>query len=535
MFSMTSARPTRPASRSPGATSLDEVSPRRVLWQKTVPLLLSIASIGLVTAPLFAFSQTVATSLVPVAYLIPVIFAATRWGVWPAMAASITGMVAADFFFFAPLYSFRVDDPQEAVDLLLFLIVSLVSSNLASRLRKETETLRQRESEMHALYDFSRSLASCFTVADLIAAIRQHFERAFGHAATFFVTTADGYFEPPEPQFAPPSVKASAAAMNSGEAPLSRTIIDERRRELWLLRAISSGTSIHGVIAVNIGLGSELTIERRSRRIEAILDETALTLQRLDIGKAMESARLRLQAQMLRDAFHGTLSHELCTPLAAIQGSASVLETIPAIRGDARIHALVEAISEETAHLDGYISNLLSATRVTAGGLTPRLEWADPRDIVNGAIRRRARRLSAHRIETHFADDLPLLHVDSGLVEEACGQILENAAKYSPSGSTITVDVRCEPDRVIVVVSDQGVGITADERQQLGHRSFRSARHQSSIPGTGLGFWIASTFIQANHGTIAVHSRGPGQGTTVSIFLPASEPSTSELTAFANE
>ena len=533
---MTSTRSTGHGARSIEAAAREETAPLHiVVWRNVIPLLLSVLGIALVTVPLLAVSQELATSLVPIAYLIPVIFAATRWGIWPAMVASIAGMAAADFFFFAPLYSFRVDDPQEAVDLLLFLIVSLVSSNLASRLRKETETLRQRESEMHALYDFSRSLASCFTVADLISAIRQHFERAFGHAATFFVTTADGHFEPPEPQFAPPSVKASAAAMNSGEAPLSRTIIDERRRELWLLRAISSGTSIHGVIAVNIGLGSELTIERRSRRIEAILDETALTLQRLDIGKAMESARLRLQAQMLRDAFHGTLSHELCTPLAAIQGSASVLEAIPAIRGDARIHALVEAISEETAHLDGYIGNLLSATRVTAGGLTPHLEWADPSDIVNGAIKRRARRLSAHRIETHFADDLPLLHVDSGLVEEACGQILENAAKYSPSGSTITVDVRCEPDRVIVVVSDQGVGITADERQQLGHRSFRSTRHQSSIPGTGLGFWIASTFIQANHGTIAVHSRGPGQGTTVSISLPASEPSTSELTAFANE
>ncbi|MFK4656244.1 K+-sensing histidine kinase KdpD [Bradyrhizobium japonicum] len=161
-----------------------------------------------------------------------------------------------------------------------------------------------------------------------------------------------------------------------------------------------------------------------------------------------------------------------------------MLETIPAIRGDARLRTLVEAISDEASHLDGYISNLLSATRVTAGGLSPRREWADPRDIVNGAITRRARRLSAHRIEANFTDDLPLLHVDSGLVEEACGQILENAAKYSPSGSTITVDVRCEPRRVHVVVSDQGVGITADEQQKLGQRSFRSARHQASVPGS---------------------------------------------------
>jgi K+-sensing histidine kinase KdpD len=535
MFSMTSVRPTESELGSSEATTLDETVQQRALLRSVVPPLLSVLSIGAVTAALLAVSQNLATSLVPIAYLIPVIFAATQWGVWPAMLASIAGMAAADFFFFAPIYSFRVDNPQEAVDLLLFLIVSLVSSNLASRLRKETETLRQREREMHALYDFSRRLASCFTIADLISAVQQHLERAFGHPATFFVATADGHFEPPDSRFAPPDVQAKAAAMNSGIGPLSRTIIDERRRELWLLRAISSDASIHGVIAINIGLGSQRTIEMRSRRIEAILDETALTLQRLDIGRAMESARLHLQAQMLRDAFHGTLSHELCSPLAAIQGSASVLESIPAIREDGRMRALVEAISEETAHLDGYISNLLSATRVTAGGLSPRLEWTDPKDIVHGAIKRRSRRLAAHQIATAFADDLPLLHVDSGLVEEACGQILENAAKYSPSGSTISVEVRSEHQRVIVRVSDRGVGITPDERNKLGRRSFRSARHQASIPGCGLGFWIALNFIHANRGTISVLSRGQGQGTTVTISLPASGPSSSALAALANE
>ncbi len=113
-----------------------------------------------------------------------------------------------------------------------------------------------------------------------------------------------------------------------------------------------------------------------------MLEEVSLTLQRLDIGKAMDQARLHLQAQLLRDAFHGTLSHELCSPLAAIQGSASVLESIPAIRQDLRIRSLVEAISDETAQLDGFIQNLLNATRVTAGGVNPRLQWTDPRDIV---------------------------------------------------------------------------------------------------------------------------------------------------------
>jgi K+-sensing histidine kinase KdpD len=237
-----------------------------------------------------------------------------------------------------------------------------------------------------------------------------------------------------------------------------------------------------------------------------------------------------LQAQLLRDAFHGTLSHELRSPLAAIQGSASVLQSAALIRADHRIHSLVEGITEEVERLDGFIQNLLNASRVTAGGIRPRLEWADPKDIANAAIRKKTRQLAAHTIQREFAEYLPLIHVDAILIEEAYGQLLENAAKYSPSGSTILVNARTEPDRVVLSVSDQGVGITPDEKQQLGERSFRSHRHQATVPGSGLGFWIASTFVKANGGAVDVSSQGQGCGTEASITLPI-HAETSELAA----
>src|SRR6202034_1021275 len=285
----------------------------------------------------------------------------------------------------------------------------------------------------------------------------------------------------------------------------------------------------HGLVAVNIGSGSDEAVAIKTHRVEAILEEVSLTLHRIDIEKAMEDARLRLQAQLLRDAFHGTLSHELCSPLAAIQGSASVLDSIPLVQKDDRARSLVEAISDEVAELDRFIQNLLNATRVTAGGVTPHLEWADPRDIVNAAIKARSRRLSAHTIQTEFADDLPLVHVDSGLIEESCGQLLENAAKYSPSGSTILVSVKSRQDDIILSISDQGVGITADERPQLGRRLFRSQRHQATIPGSVLGFWIASIFVGANGGSIDIASPGQGLGATASILLPGSPMQQSEM------
>jgi K+-sensing histidine kinase KdpD len=340
----------------------------------------------------------------------------------------------------------------------------------------------------------------------------------------------DGHFEPPELGSTPQTVRDSVAAMVASVGISARSIVDQTTRETWLIRAIFSQTAVHGVIAINIGRGSREAMANKTFSVDAILEEVSLTLQRLDIGKAMEDARLRLQAQLLRDAFHGTLSHELCSPLAAIKGSASVLESMPAVQAEGRLRTLVEAISEEAAELDGFIQNLLNATRVSAGGVTPRLEWADPEDIVNAAIMRRAKRLSAHQVQAIFGDNLPLVHVDSGLIEEACGQLLENAAKYSPSASTITVSVRAERGQVLLSICDQGVGIAHEEQQQLGRRSFRSPRHQASIPGSGLGFWIASTFVQANGGTIAVLSQGYGHGTTMTISLPVSRSMAADRT-----
>jgi len=157
---------------------------------------------------------------------------------------------------------------------------------------------------------------------------------------------------------------------------------------------------------------------------------------------------------------------------------------------------------------------------VSMGDVRPHLSCADPRDIVNAALRRRSRQLAGHDVKVGFDRNLPMVNVDSALVEEACGQLLENAAKYSPAGSAISVEVRRESQNVNISIADRGAGITAEERAQLGQRSFRGERHRDTVPGAGLGFWIASTFISANNGSIEITSEGLGCGTTATIILP---------------
>jgi K+-sensing histidine kinase KdpD len=322
-------------------------------------------------------------------------------------------------------------------------------------------------------------------------------------------------------------------AMIASNDPLSRTLLDPSTRHIWLLTALSTETAYHGVIAVDLGGGPRASIHAMRRHVDAVLGDAAITLERLDLVNAMNEAKLRQQSEALKEALVGSVSHELRTPLTAILGSASVLEQTPELRRDDRIRQLVAAVHDEAKRLDNDIQNLINATRIAARGVQPRLDWVDPTDIVNAAIKQRSRRLAEHRLVLQLARDVPLVKVESILLEQALGQLLENAAKYSPRGSTIIVSARADERCVLLTVSDEGAGLTAEERKKLGRRAFRGSRHLDNIPGSGLGLWIACTFIAANGGTLEAASNGPGLGTEMAIRLPASAQEVPQLLAAA--
>jgi len=141
---------------------------------------------------------------------------------------------------------------------------------------------------------------------------------------------------------------------------------------------------------------------------------------------------------------------------------------------------------------------------------------------VNSALERRHRRLAEHTVALDMDSNLPFIYVDPVLVQQAFVQIVDNAAKYSPSGSTIDISAKRNGHDVVLSVHDHGAGLTADEMAQLGERFFRGHRLAATTSGSGLGLWIAKAFVGANGGRLQATSEGADQGTTVSIFLPYS-------------
>jgi two-component system sensor histidine kinase KdpD len=516
----------------PNALNYDRI--RRVLRG----VCLTLGLVGVLTAVLFGLVWQFGLTHGSVVYLIPVVIAATRWGIVPAIVAAVCGVLASAFFFFPPLYSFQIADPQEVINLILFIFVAVVVSQLATRLKRQLEMARQREIDMRDLYAFSRRLAVAFDVSDIHLAIEDHLASVMQRKVVLFASAREATISSgrragvivPEPVLA----EVIEVAAGRHDATRGETVTFDSG-EVWLIRAVSPNSTEFGVIAINFGGDSKERSDDLRIRVDAVLADATATLERLGVAHAISEARMRSQTDRLREALIDSVSHELRTPLASILGAATVLSAAPALAGEKKLRALVHDVRDEATRLNDDIQNLLDATRIGSDGVKPRAEWADPADIINSAIERCRHRLGDRRVALNLPGDLPLIHVDPVLVQQALVQIFDNAAKYSPSGSKIAVSAHARDGRMTLSVSDQGAGLTASEQSQMWGRFARGERHATTTSGFGLGLWIANAFVLANSGTMNAVSEGPDLGTTVAIELPVTQAAVQHMESDADE
>jgi two-component system, OmpR family, sensor histidine kinase KdpD len=425
------------------------------------------------------------------------------------------------YFFFSPYYSFYLSRPNEILNLLLFMVVAGVTSHLANSMKTQTEIAKKREKEMGDLYAFSRRLAGASSAADIYLAIEEHLASLVQRKVVLFGAGSDRDAKP-EQEALSQRVHAAIAEVQAGRTPA--TIVDDGAGDIWLVRRVSQKNADFGVIAIDLGSVPPGAVDEVRKRVDDVLSDAAATLERLDVARALNDAKMRSETELLREALIGSVSHELRTPLASILGAATVLSKSALIGKDERLTSLTGVVRDEAERLNNDIQNLLDATRISREQIRPRQEWIEPQDIVNAALERRRRRLSGHEVSLDMDSNLPFIYVDPVLVEQAFGQLVDNAAKYSPPGSPITVAAKRNGHDVVLSVHDEGAGLTAQENARVGERFFRGPRHATTTSGSGLGLWIAKAFVGANGGKIEAASAGADRGTTVSIHLPFATP-----------
>jgi two-component system sensor histidine kinase KdpD len=519
------------------SNQVSQASVRRRLQNDALSVLKSLLLVVITTIALLILEQFFSLRHLILIYLIPVVIAAMNLGMVPAIIAAAASGAATVFFFYPPIYSFLVEDPQHLIELALFSFVAIVTGLLATDVRRTADLARRRETEMRELYAFSRRLVAAHTTSDICAAIRDYLASITRHRTILFEIVArdGGSATLSSEERVPEQVKRAAELVVEDRKGSGKgRVVEDGEGRVWFVRAISGEAADFGILAIDFGPRAGKIIDTIRERIDTILADATVTLERLDLAHALSDVRVRSETEALRDALIGSVSHQLRTPLVSILGAATVISRAPGNSGDPRLASLANILRDEVDRLNNDVQDLLDAASISGEGVRLNCEWVEPADIVNAAVDRRERLLSDHRVLLDVSDELPFIYVDPILVEQALGQIVDNAAKYSHAGSAITVAARCDCDSVVLSVKDEGIGLVGEERVRLWERFFRGGRQAPNVSGSGLGLWIAKAFVTANGGEIEAFSEGADRGTLVSIRLQAKEPATRDLAVVDN-
>ncbi|WP_024506416.1 sensor histidine kinase KdpD [Bradyrhizobium sp. ARR65] len=481
---------------------------------------LAISAVGLAVAELI--QPWFGVENVDLVFLTAVVVVAVRYGLWPSLLASVAASLCYNFFFLPPVYTFTITDPTNIAAFFFFMLIAILVSNVAGRVRTQADTAIGRIRMTEQLYAFSRKLAGTATLDDVLWATAYQTALMLKVRVVLLLpeqgvlTVKAGY--PPEDQLD----QADLAAANwawSNDRPAGRgsdTLPGAKR----LFLPMRTGRGSIGVIGIdNDRTGPLLTPDQR-RLLDALVDQGALAIERVLLVEDMDQVKRTIESERLRSALLTSISHDLKTPLASVLGAASAMRDLESGLSDQQKRDLLATVIDESERLNRFIANLLDMTKLESGAIVPNTALHDVGEIVGSALRRAGKILARHKISLESDADLPMLELDAVLFEQVLFNLLDNAAKYSPPDTTISIRTLRDKDSVSLQVADEGEGIPPGELESVFDKFYRVQKTDHVRPGTGLGLAISRGFIEAMHGKIFAANRSDRRGAVLTIRLP---------------
>jgi two-component system sensor histidine kinase KdpD len=463
---------------------------------------------------------------VDLVFLTAVVGVAVRYGLGPALAGSAVGVLAYSFFFVPPLYTLAVSDPTNVVALFFFLIIAVVTSNLAAQVRVQAVAARRRAETTEALHAFSRQVADVVALDDLLRATAGQIASMLALDVVLLLPDEAGRLHvragcSSAAPIDPADLDAVRAAWAT-DRPGGREDHDALRLGERLFLPLHTGHGVVGVVGVSPrdGSGEPLAAEEW-RLLDALLDQAAVAIERVRLAAERDQARLAAETERLRSALLASLSHDLKTPLASITGAVTSLRQYAELYDAAARDELAGTIQDEAERLARFVTNLLDMARLEAGGIALDRQPVDVGEVVGTALQRSAPVLGGHRVAVDIAPDLPMLELDAVLLEQVLVNLLDNAARYAPAGSTVTLEGRRRGDAVALTVADEGPGLAPGDVAHVFEKFYRGASTgDRRRAGTGLGLAICRGFVEALGGTIAAANQADRPGAVFTVTFP---------------
>ncbi|WP_159565504.1 two-component system sensor histidine kinase KdpD [Budvicia diplopodorum] len=453
-------------------------------------------------------------------YLLGVVIVALFYGRWPSVLATVANVACFDLFFVQPRWSFSVTDMQYIVTFGVMLMVGLVIGNLTAGVRYQAKVARTREQRAQHMYEMSKMLSRALTVEDIAKSSSYFISSSFNAKNSLLLPNERGILTP---------VNVDSHNIVNVDSAISLWCFDKRSPAgsgtdtlpsvPYQLQPLISQNKTFGVLAIEPASLRQLMIPEQQRLLQTYTVLIANALERLDLTKTAEAAKLDADREQLRNSLLAALSHDLRTPLTVLLGQTDILAFgLKAARSEYAPQA--EKIRQYVLNTTQLVNNLLDMARIQSGGFAPKKEWQSLEEIIGSALHTLDNLLDQHQVNIDLPPDLPLINCDSSLIERIFLNLLENAVKYAGERAIIGISAHEQPNHkfIEVEVNDNGGGIIHGQERAIFDK-FSRGNKESAIHGIGLGLAICQAIIKLHGGTIRAEN-GPNGGARFYFTLP---------------
>jgi len=485
-----------------------KLSPRTLA--RTISCTAALALIVFVYRALIHVNPTTAA----LTLLVAVLGAAAAWGLRYSIPMSIAAALCFNFFFLPPIGRLTIAETQNWIALVAFFLASVIASNLSERARRQATEAHRRRQDVERLYTFGQQLLIAENVLELLKTVPQYVKETFyaNHAAVYVSVKDQIYRSDPERQEVPSDLLRDSAIR--GEL-----VIDPVRR--LAVAPLRMGARTVGSFGITGEVPSRETLE-------AIGSLIATAIERARAVEDLTRTEASRESERLRSALLDSVTHEFRSPLTAIKASITTLRSGGALSTEDR-EELLAVIEEESDRLNGLVGEAVEMAQLDAREVKLDLQPRQIREAIEAAMEESKGVLSGHPVEVRLPDRLPDAMMDASWIKKVLQHLLENAAKYSPSGSPIFLSSEVKNDRLITSVADRGGGIDDLERSMIFDKFYRGQSQRYRVQGSGMGLAIVKAIVEAHGGRIEVTSQ-LGHGSVFSFGLALSSPAGAQRT-----
>jgi two-component system sensor histidine kinase KdpD len=477
---------------------------KRFLVQ-VIPYLAASALLAVIVFVYFRLLHVNATT-VAMTFTIGVLVVSAYWGLRVSIYMSVAAALCFNYFFLPPFLTFTVYDRQNWVALIAFLSTGIIASNLSDRAQTETRISNKRRREAERLYEFSQELLVAPNVVELVGKIPSKLMTVFAlRNVALFLQSRNQTYRSDQTFFA-----------NDRELRVAAQVQDHSTREGNITFVpIRLGMRPIGAFAI-AGTG----VSREA--LDAIGGLIAIAVERARAVETLSRSEAGRESERLRNAILDSVTHQLRTPLTSITMAISSLRSDPDLLPESREEMML-VIEEEAHRLNLLISQAVEMAELDTDDVKLEVSATDIATLLPEALIEAKINQALHPVEIRVAPSLPKVWLDHARIVKVLLHLLENAANYSPPGTSIILSAEAAGRCIMISVADRGAGIDDLERMMIFDKFYRGESQRFRVQGTGMGLAIAKAIVEAHHGTISVTSQ-LGQGSVFSFTLPINAP-----------